>query len=228
VVFHLASRFLSDHSPNDIENLIRDNITFGSMLVEAMVRAGSKRLVNAGTSWEHYQNASYSPVCLYAATKQAFEAILRYYADAEALWVVTLKLYDTYGPGDRRGKLLSRLAKMIHDGSSLAMSPGKQLIDLVHVDDVVNAFLIAAARLLTDEVTGMEDYAVSSGCPRTLRDIAALLERCAGAPLKIEWGGRPYRFREVMVPWSTGAPVPGWSPHIGLEEGLKMVLAENV
>jgi nucleoside-diphosphate-sugar epimerase len=228
VVFHLASHFQHGHLPSDIEALIADNVTFGSMLVEAMVRAGSKRLVNAGTSWQHYQDASYSPVCLYAATKQAFEAILRYYADAEALSVVTLKLFDTYGPGDRRGKLVSRLAKMVHDGSSLTMSPGEQLIDLVHVDDVVNAFLMAAARLLAGEVTGMEDYAVSSGRPRTPRDLVALMERCAGAPLKIEWGGHPYRFREVMVPWSKGAAVPGWSPQIELEEGFKMMLAENV
>jgi len=153
---------------------------------------------------------------------------LRYYADAEALSVVTLKLYDTYGPGDRRGKLVSRLAKMARDGSPLAMSPGEQLIDLVHVDDVVNAFLIAATRLHAGKVIGMEDYAVSSGRPRTLRNIVALIERCAGAPLKIEWGGCPYRFREVMVPWSNGAPVPGWSPKIGLEEGIKTMLADNV
>ena len=61
VVFHLASHFQDRHLPSDIEALIYDNVTFGSMLVEAMVRAGTKRLVNAGTSWQHYQDASYSP-----------------------------------------------------------------------------------------------------------------------------------------------------------------------
>lgn len=228
VVFHLASRVQDHHMPGDIDGLIRDNVIFGSMLADAMVKADAKLLVNTGTSWQHYKDAAYSPVCLYAATKEAFEAILRYYAEVKELSVVTLKLFDTYGPHDRRGKILSRLTEMIRDGSRLSMSPGEQLVDFLHVDDVVDAFLLAAERLHDGAVTGMEDYAVSSGSPRTLRDVAALVAQCAGVPLNIEWGGRPYRFREVMEPWSTGKPVPGWSPRIGLEEELRTILADNV
>ena len=41
------------------------------------------RIVNTGTSWQHYCNKPYSPVNLYAATKQAFEEILQYYVEAK-------------------------------------------------------------------------------------------------------------------------------------------------
>ena len=42
----------------------------------------------------------------------------------------------------------------------------------------------------------------------------------SGTSLAIEWGARPYRDREVMVPWTKGKTVPGWAPHIPLERGL--------
>ena len=228
VVFHLAARFQDRHAPADIDPLIRDNVTFGTMLAEAMTRADVRCLVNTGTSWQHYRNASYSPTCLYAATKQALEAILGYYGDAMGIKVVTLKLFDTYGPGDQRGKLLSRFVQMVKDGSSLDMSPGEQLIDLVHVRDVVDAFLKAAYRLTSGQVATSESYAVSSGSLLKLRELAAIFADCAGTPLRINWGARAYREREVMSPWSAGKLVPGWRPRISLRDGLKELIADHV
>jgi len=221
VVFHLASLFLSEHSTEQIEPLIRSNLLFGTQLVDAMAACGSGLLVNTGTSWEHYRGMAYSPVNLYAATKQAFEAILQYYVEARELRVVTLKLFDTYGANDPRAKLFTLLRRVAEQGMPLAMSPGEQLIDLVHVDDVVEAFCLAAGRLLEGAVTGHERYAVSSGAPLPLRELVALYGRVIGKDLPIEWGGRPYRQREVMVPWSSGRPLPGWQPQVGLEEGIR-------
>ena len=101
------------------------------------------------------------------------------------------------------------------------MSPGEQMIDLVHVDDVVEAFVLSAQRLVSGTVEGHERYAVSSGRPIKLRELVELFVRVTAGPLAIEWGGRPYRDREVMIPWNTGSPVPGWQPKVGLEEGIQ-------
>lgn len=220
IVFHLASLFLSEHTAAQVESLIRSNILFATQLVDAMAAHGVRLLVNTGTSWEHFCNSTYSPVNLYAATKQAFEAILQYYIEARALQVVTLKLFDTYGSGDPRPKLFTLLRRIAGEQTVLAMSPGEQLIDLVHVDDVVEAFVFAAERLFTGVVEGHERYAVSSGKPIRLRELVEIYKRVTGRELPIEWGERPYRPREVMVPWSDGAVLPGWSPKVGLEEGL--------
>jgi nucleoside-diphosphate-sugar epimerase len=228
IVIHLAARFQDRHAPGDIEDLIKDNITFGAMLLESMAQSGTSYLINTSTSWQHYQGQDYSPTCLYAATKQAFEALIRYYVDTKGLTVITLKLFDTYGPQDPRGKLVSKFLKMLRDGSSLDMSPGEQLLDLVHIYDVISAYLIAMERLMSGVATGEESYTVSSGQYIKLRELASLFSRCAGAPLQINWGARPYREREVMVPWSTGHSLPGWRPRVRLEEGLTSLCAENV
>jgi nucleoside-diphosphate-sugar epimerase len=220
-VFHLASLFLAQHGADDVDALVASNIQFGTQLAEAMREADVRLLVNAGTAWQHYGDAEYGPVNLYAATKQAFEAVLAYYANAHGLRVATLKLFDTYGPGDTRPKLPNLLKHAARTGEPLAVSPGEQLVDLVYIDDVADAF-VRAWELLRDgaQAEAMADYAVSSGAPLPLRALADLYARVTGCTLNIKWGGRAYRPREVMVPWTRGACVPGWRPRVGLEEGI--------
>ncbi len=202
LVFHLASVFLSDHKPEQIRPLFEANLLFGCHLLEAMSSGGCHSLVNTGTSWQHYENADYNPAKLYAATKQAFEDLARYYVEAKELKMVTLKLFDTYGPNDPRPKLFATLAKIAQTGEQLKMSPGLQWVDFVHVDIVCGAFLRAAQRLLDGKVETTETYGVSSGKPKPLRQVVAEYAQENGVTLNIEWGGRPYRNREVMQLWT--------------------------
>lgn len=221
VVFHLAALFLAQHAPEDIVSLVKNNITFSTQLAEAMAENGVNRLVNTGTSWQHHQNSEYSPTCLYAATKQAFEAILQYYIDVKSFKIITLKLFDSYGPDDPRPKLFSLLKKASTSAQPLLMSPGEQLIDLVHIDDVVEAFIIAADRLLDGLADRHEKYAVSSGEPISLQNLVSIYEQENAITLPVQWGGRAYRDREVMTPWNIGKSLPGWQAKIKLKNGLK-------
>lgn len=221
VVFHLASLFLSQHEIKDIELLIQSNLLFGNQLLEAMRVNGVGNFINTGTSWQHYKNEEYNPVCLYAATKQAFETLLEYYVQACDFRAITLKLFDTYGPNDLRPKLFTLLNQAAVNNQTLNMSPGDQLIDLVHVDDVIQAYLIAANRLLKDGIAGHEIYGVSSQSPISLKMLVQLYTNLTGINIKINWGGKPYRNREVMNVWKNYEYLPSWKPKIDLISGFK-------
>jgi len=225
-VFHLASLFLASHTPNDIERLITSNVLFSTQLLEAMSEAGVTKLVNTGTSWQHFLSESkeFHPVNLYAATKSAFEAILQWYVEAKNFSVIDLKLYDTYGPGDARPKLIQLLFKTLQTNSPLSMSPGEQKIDLVYIDDVVDAFVKAGELALQASPKTLESFVVSSGHPLSIQDLVATLNRVAGRAAPVTFGGRPYRDREVMIPWKIGRSLPGWRPKINLEVGLRRIL----
>ncbi len=226
VVFHLASLFLAQHTPVEITPLIEANVLFGTQLLEAMTLAGVKSLVNAGTSWQYFHSDTYRAANLYAATKQAFEDILAYYVDAFGIQAITLALFDSYGPGDTRRKVLRLLLDCLETGEELKMSPGDQILDLVHVDDICGAFLHAAQLLASAEQPAMACYGVSGGERRSLREIVTTLERAAGRPLNIMFGARPYREREVMQLWQ-GPALPGWSPRISLADGFEELLRER-
>lgn len=226
VVFHLASFFLAQHTPQQIAPLIQSNVLLGTQLLEAMSAAGVRSFVNTGTSWQYFHNQSFRPVNLYASTKQAFEDILAYYADAVGIRAITLSLFDSYGPADPRKKLLRLLMDCLQNGHPLQMSPGDQVIDLVHVDDLCAAFLHAGDLVTNPGAPAVSSYAISGGERMTLRQLVAVVEQEASTPMNVEFGVRPHRPREVMQPWD-GPPMPGWTPQISLREGLRQLLRER-
>ncbi len=228
-VFHLASLYLAEHKPADLEALVASNVLLTGQLAEAMtvaLPAGSARLVSTGTAWQHYRGSGYVPVNLYAATKQAGDDLLRYYIDARRLSSITLKLFDTFGQGDTRRKLLQLLVDAAASGQRLGMSPGDQIMDISHVDDVVDAFVVAGHRLLTTTDSLDESYFVSGERLR-VRDLVPIVERATGRTLDVAFGERPYRAREVMVPVAPaeGQHLPGWIPRRRLADMLPTLSA---
>ena len=227
VIFHLAAfGGAADHGFEDLDRIIDANIVLGAQLLEALRQVGNGALINTGTFAQHYEGkAAYDPGSFYAASKQAYEDIVTYYVRVEGVPVVTLKLFDVYGPYDARPKLFTLLRKAQQENVPLAVSPGEQLLDLVYVDDVVQAYR-RAARLLEEQPSIAGNvYAVSSGVRRTVRDTVAVFEEVSGKPVPVIWGGRAYRKREIMVPWE-GVRLPGWSAEVPLAEGLRRVLNE--
>lgn len=221
VVFHLASLFLATHRAGDVEPLIRDNVLFGTLLLEAMHAAGHRVLVNTGSAWQHYENADYSAVCLYAATKQAFADIAQYYVEASRFRAITVEFTDTYGAGDTRAKLLPIMLRAERDGRELSMVHADVPLDLVHVDDAVEALLVAGRRAQQAVEGTHETFAARSGEPITMFELFAAWERARGVGIAAKWGERPNRPREVLTPWTQGAVLPGWAPSVSLSAGLR-------
>ncbi|RMT93745.1 hypothetical protein ALP39_200311 [Pseudomonas marginalis pv. marginalis] len=222
VVFHLASLFLIDHVPEQVSALINSNVTFGVQVLEAMAACGVTNIVNAGTSWQNYHSDEYCAVNLYAATKQAFEDILNFYVDKYKMRSVTLKLFDTYGPSDKRRKLISLIVDTLKQSGEIGMSPGDQVIDISHVDDVVEHFVRAGLYCMESELAKSEVYFVS-GERYTVKELVRAVQLLIESNATITYGGRPYRDREVMRLPTVECKTPPWN-----DEFRKRTLKEGV
>ena len=107
-IIHLASLYLTVHTSEQVKDLVLSNVYFGTAVLEAASLAGTvKWFLNTGSIWQNYnvKGDDYNPVNLYAATKQAFIDMAKYYSDVFGIRFCTLKLCDTYGPNDTRKKL---------------------------------------------------------------------------------------------------------------------------
>ena len=220
VVYHLASLFIAEHDSYQIDDLVDSNIKLGLHILEAMKESDTKLMINTGTSWQHYHTDEYNPVDLYAATKQAFENVIKYYVEAEDIRFITLKLFDTYGESDTRPKLINLLHKFADEKKELKISPGEQMLDLVHVNDVVKAYLIAYEYLKNKDFK-YKIFGVGSKKPIELKKLIELFEITTGKKLNIVFGGKNYRKREVMTLWDSYETIPGWEIEISLKEGLQ-------
>lgn len=214
-VIHLATHFLSTHRVEDISELIRANVEFGTVVAEASMAANA-RLVNIGSAWQHLDGADYRPVSLYAASKQALVPILQYYVDAENVTVNTVTLFDTYGPGDLRPKLIPSLMRAARDATPLDMSDGEQLIDLTFVDDIAAGIVQVA---LSEDAPS--DTVLRSWQPLSIRQLVDRVQTSIGREIPVRWGVRPARPREMREDWVFGTSPAGWEPQVDLGEGLR-------
>lgn len=220
VIYHLASMFLAQHQTADIARLTESNLLFPTLLLEAMHKCGVRNLVNTGTSWQNYENHAYKPVNLYAATKEAFEKLALFYTDAYGIKMTTLRLFDTYGPGDKRKKLFYLLRETARSGAVLNMSPGEQIINAVYGEDVAAAFLLAGEELLASDAPANRVYGVSAAKLLTLRELVTVYSAVTEHAVNVNWGALPYRPREVMSPWTDFVAVPGWQEKTSLAGGI--------
>lgn len=226
-IIHLASLYLTVHTPEQIKDLVLSNVYFGTAVLEAASLAGTvKWFLNTGSIWQNYnvKGNDYNPVNLYAATKQAFIDMAKYYSDVCGIRFCTLKLCDTYGPNDTRRKIFKLFKDYSESGEVLKMSPGEQLIDLLYITDIVSGFT-QLVHLLSSDIELKDEYVLSSGRQIPLKELANLFIQVSGRKLNIEWGGLPYRKREVMIPWK-GEIVPGWKAQVNVRDGIIKFLGE--
>ena len=224
-VIHLAAMCVVHHDSSQIGELISSNITFGTMILEAACSVATvKWFINTGSIWQNFNSIGnvYNPVNLYAATKEAFIDIAKYYTEVSKIKFCTLKLCDCYGPEDRRGKILSLLKDSINSEKILYLTPGEQKIDILYITDVVKGF-IHLIHMISSDLEIKSEYVLSAGYFLTLREIVSIFEKKVGKSLNVKWGGKQYRFREVMSPW-IGEQLPGWHPDISISEGISMFL----
>lgn len=227
VVIHLASAVVANHNADQLDAILDANVRLPTQLLEAM-RAGScKRFVNTGTFWQHCNSDDYAPVNLYAATKQAFEDLARTYVENDGVTFHTLMLFDTYGTDDPRRKIMQLLIDAIGAPAPLLLSPGGQTLDLTHVDDIADAFVSAAERMLAGNPNPWGKWRVS-GTRLTLKQLVELVAQVATTPPNVTLGARPYREREIMMPIDQAIPIlPDWKPGHQLTDAIRRMIVER-
>jgi nucleoside-diphosphate-sugar epimerase len=227
VCFHLAGYHANPHRSKDVAPMVEANVAYGAAVAESLPPGCT--FVNAGSFFQHVGSQDYAPACLYAATKQAFGDILRFYSDSKRLRVVELHFCDVYGPHDTRRapdthapKLLPLLLEAARSSVAVELSEGHQLVNFLHVDDICRALVTGARR----DGTYHQTFQVGGKFMR-VTDFVALVSAAISMPVPVIFGRREYRPVEMFEPWQFAPRLPDWEPLIPLEEGIRKVWESN-
>lgn len=144
VVFHLAA---AQHEANVPDHVFRDvNVTGTKNLLDMCFKAGVKRFVHGSTigvygnfDGQIDEESPCNPENIYGVTKLEGEKLVLSYKDKIPL--VIIRISETYGPGDRR---LLKLFKLINKNAFFMIGSGKNLHQLIFVDDLISGLLNAA------------------------------------------------------------------------------------
>ena len=137
-VIHCATHYIKKHAHNDIENIIKSNILFSTILLDVVVNIKIKKFINLGTVWQHFNNNKNLAFNFYAATKQSFECILNYYKNQyPKIKFYNILLTDTFGTNDKRKKLVAILIKNFKKKNKNKITIPKNLsMNLVSINQV--------------------------------------------------------------------------------------------
>ena len=220
-VIHLATMFKGEHDIQDIAPLINSNILFGTRLLELSAQLNVRWFINTSSCWQHFNNLLNNPINLYAATKQAFEEVISYYRATSNLLIISLELYDNFGPFDNRRKLFQILKSLIPlDNNNIEFSGGEQKLNMLYIDDVISGYLKVIDRLSNNSHFDESKYCIAAESSHSLRHIVKLFEKVYETQLNILWGAKEYKEREYMNPLILYPIIPDWKPKYSLEEGI--------
>lgn len=226
-IIHLATFFTPAHTKEDIPFLINANIEFGTRLLDAATKTDIPWFINIGTFSQHSGENHDIPGNLYSATKQAFADIVKFYAAFSQIDILTLELFNTFGQGDTRKKIFNLWDSISRSGETIDMSPGEQIIDISHIDNIIDGICHAITLLNKDKNLSLKGkvFSLPSSERMTLKELAVLFAEVTNRQININFGAIPYRPLEIMNPIQ-GESLPGWTSKISLREGIRKTFVD--
>lgn len=222
VAINTAGFFCADDNVEHINELLGANIVCATFFYDALKKTGCKEVITTASYWQINKKGQYNPNSLYAATKQASEDVLYYYSLRYSFKTIVFTIFDTFGYGDDRPKLLNKLRDMGGESESLDLSPGNQKMYMVYISDVVQAYLQGIEFLDKIEDGFFGKYAIRGTEAVSLKQIVETLQKVQKKKLRVNWSAKPYRENEIMDPSGWGELLPGWSPRLSLEDGMRL------
>ncbi len=240
VIFHQAAitgviaKDGSATAGDDVHGFLRNNIEQFRQILDYAVDHKS-RVVWASSCSVYGRNdppmresLPYDPLNVYAFTKVQQEKLAKIYAPRLAHPIVGLRYSNVYGPGEtHKGKLASMIyqlaAQMRAGNRPRVFEHGQQRRDLVYIDDVVDANVLA----MSSKVSG--NFNAGAGASWSFNDIIAELNRVLKTDLQPEYFKNPYSFTQdwTETDLTEAKKAIGYSPKFDLAKGIDAYYASG-
>ena len=233
LLFHLAAEKHNASRANP-ESLLASNVNGTYALLEAAAAAGVRKVVFSSSLYAHGRRHAPAlredelprPDTVYGISKLAGEHLLRQAERAHGLPWVALRYFFVYGPRQYPGLgyksvIVHNLERLQQGLAATVRGDGRQALDYVYVDDVVEATLRAMEKEVSGEVMNL-----GSGAPTEIRALLDILVRLAGGPSALE----PLPADETdgtsrVADIRLARQRLDFLPRVGLEEGLNRTLS---
>jgi nucleoside-diphosphate-sugar epimerase len=228
IVMHLAAIPNWRQDPTLTASMISMHVVVAGHLLEAARLANVRRVVLFGSAGEYgpaegalREDQPARPVDPYSATKLAATELALMYHRSFGLACTVVRPFVVYGPGESEARLLPSIFAAARAGRTmLDFTPGEQVRDFVHVDDVAEGALFAA---LEPRAAG-EVLNLGTGTGHSVRQAIEQAIATSGGRITPHFGALPYRPGEparLIAEMTKTRDLLGWSPSTSLGDGLR-------
>lgn len=229
-IFHLAA-YGAYSWQSDVQRMIATNITGTVNLLDACLKAGFEAFVNTGTSSEYgfkshppSEAQALEPNSSYAVTKASATLFCRLAAETHRANLTTLRLYSVYGPYEEPARLMPALIVRGLEGALPPLVNPDSAHDFVYVDDVCDAYLLAAERKTSERGT---IYNVGTGRQTELREAVELARKVMNIEEEPRWNSMPPRAWDTSCWQANNEKIQrelGWQARYDFERGFVRML----
>lgn len=227
-VVHLAAKAGVRPSIEDPEAYYDVNVNGTLQLLEAMRRAGVRRLlfVSSSSVYGNQEKTPFSetdevdhPISPYAATKRAGELLAYTWHHLHGFDVACVRFFTVYGPRQRPDLAIRKFTELALAGQPIPLyGDGSTRRDYTFVGDIVQGLV----KILALPSWGYEIVNLGNGRPVTLLDMVKALEKALGKPIDIQWMDKqPGDVEQTHADVRKAAAWCGYQPEVSLEEGVK-------
>lgn len=228
VVFHLAALSRVIPSIENPELCFKSNIEGTEIIARLCARFGKKMIFSS--SREIYGTAIYIPVDEkhplkpenpYGTSKLAGEKIIESYSKCYNLKYVILRLANVFGNRDFDRVIPIFIKNSLNNKDSIIYG-GKQILDFIYINDVIEGFLKAIG---TDENLIVN---IGSGRGTTLIELASIINDISKNEGKLIFKDkRTGEVESFIANINKSSEVLDWKPKVLLEDGLKRLILDH-
>lgn len=132
--------------------------------------------------------------------------------EKKKLKVINLKIFQMYGPNDRKDKFLSKVIQSLKNGGVLNLTSGNQILDFVHVHDVAMAYYLILKKIINEKKIN-NTYEIGTSKGITLKNALLILKKNIISKASLNFGKIPNRKGERnKVANIKNIKLIGWRP----------------
>ena len=182
----------------NLSDLIDANIKIPLQLLMLCSNSIS-RLISPSTYYMYGKNTSIiKPINLFAALKYSFSIVAEQQAVEKNFIYDEVILFDTFGIGDVRKKILNQIKLNFKDNKKVKFSPGNQVLDISDINEISEGFIKLIFKKKNKNTKNI--FFASSKNRLTLKELVKKCEKIKKSKLNIQWGALNYRKNEIMKP----------------------------
>ena len=237
-IFHLAATTSPPQFEDDLLSGFQVNANGTLNILEFAKRKGIRKVVLASSSATYGNSKSISVEDklpdrysnLYPITKILNEHLARYYSLRGEIECVSLRYFNTYGPGENSksqyASVIWRFIKSIYNKETpLIYGDGEQKRDFIYVDD--NA---RGASLAMDKGIPGESYNIGSGTSITFNEIYKMVKEEMRSPVEAKHIPNPLKNYQyfTLADISKAKKDLGFIPEYDLRKGIRKMLDYDI
>ncbi|PRR82271.1 NAD-dependent epimerase/dehydratase family protein [Clostridium vincentii] len=224
IVFHLAAYGVNSAQKEYIK-AANINILGTINILNSLKDTGCKRFINIGSCAEYgdrkdimKEDMDLQPVSIYGSSKACATISAHQIARENNIDIITLRPFGIFGGGEERHKVFCHIIMSILEDKEVRLTSCQQLRDYCYIENIIDGLILSAKSELKCNI-----FNIANGSLFPLKYYVDLIFKNMKTNKIPLYGTVESRKNEM---WSPSADISkihnelGWSPRIGLEDGI--------